>query len=233
MSYFNTDGKEQWGQKCQDQFCSHGRKSHIDDSAAAAAAKSLQSCSILCDPIDGSPPGSPVPGILQARTLEWVAISFSNALKWKVKVQLRSGVWLVATPRTAAHRAPPHGIFQARVLEWGAIAFSDRWLALLYCFPLQGFLPRAILKQTEMSHLKVAIYVCVQLLSCIWLFVTSCAVPARLLSPWHLSRQEYWSGLPFPTPGDLSDPEIEPTSLASPRLTGRFFTTSTTWGALL
>ena len=52
----------------------------------AAAAKSLQSCPTLCDPIDGSPPGSPVPGILQARTLEWVAISFSNAWKWKVQV---------------------------------------------------------------------------------------------------------------------------------------------------
>ena len=58
--------------------------------AAAAAAKSLQSCLILCDPIDGSPPGSPVPGILQARTLEWVAISFSSARKWKVKVKLLS-----------------------------------------------------------------------------------------------------------------------------------------------
>ena len=55
--------------------------------AAAAAAKSLQSCSTLCYPVDGSPPGSPVPGIIQARTLEWVAISFSNALKWKVKVK--------------------------------------------------------------------------------------------------------------------------------------------------
>ena len=53
----------------------------------AAAAKSLQSCLTLCDPIDTSPPGSPVPGILQARTLEWVAISFSNAWKWKVKVK--------------------------------------------------------------------------------------------------------------------------------------------------
>ena len=55
--------------------------------AAAAAAKSLQSCPTLCDPIDGSPPGSPIPGILQARTLEWVAISSSNAWKWKVKVK--------------------------------------------------------------------------------------------------------------------------------------------------
>ena len=61
-----------------------------DAAAAAAAAKSLQSCLILCDPIDGSPPGSPIPGILQARTLEWVAISFSSARKWKVKVKLLS-----------------------------------------------------------------------------------------------------------------------------------------------
>ena len=61
---------------------------------AAAAAKSLQSCPTLCDPIDGSPLGSPVPGILQARTLEWVAISFSNAWKWKVKVKSLSRVWL-------------------------------------------------------------------------------------------------------------------------------------------
>ena len=75
--------------------------------AAAAAAKSLQSCPTLCDPIDGSPPGSPVPGILQARTLEWVAISFSSAWKWKVKVKSLSCVWLLATPWTAAHQAPP------------------------------------------------------------------------------------------------------------------------------
>ena len=73
----------------------------------SAAAKSLQSCPTLCDPIDGSPPGSPVPGILQARTLEWVAIAFSNAWKWKVKVKLLSCVWLLATPWTAAHQAPP------------------------------------------------------------------------------------------------------------------------------
>ena len=61
----------------------------------------------LCDPIDGSPPGSPVPGILQARTLEWVAISFSNAWKWQVKVNSLSRVRLLATPWTAAHQAPP------------------------------------------------------------------------------------------------------------------------------
>ena len=75
--------------------------------AAAAAAKSLQSCPTLYDPIDGSPPGSPVPGILQAKTLEWVAISFSNAWKWKVKVKSLSRVRLFATAWTAAHQAPP------------------------------------------------------------------------------------------------------------------------------
>ena len=73
---------------------------------AAATAKSLQSCPTLCDLIDGSPTGSPVPGILQARTLEWVAISFSNALKWKVKVKLLSRIRPSATPWTAAYQAP-------------------------------------------------------------------------------------------------------------------------------
>ena len=73
----------------------------------AAAAKSLQSCPTLCDPVDGSLPGSPVPGILQARTLEWVAISFSNEWKWKVKVKLLSHVRLFTTPWTAAYQAPP------------------------------------------------------------------------------------------------------------------------------
>ena len=66
----------------------------ISPAATAAAAKSLQSCPTLCKPIDGSPPGFPIPGILQARTLEWVAISFSNAWKWKVKVKSLSHVWL-------------------------------------------------------------------------------------------------------------------------------------------
>ena len=74
---------------------------------AAAAAKSLQSCLTLWDPIDGSPPVSAAPGILQARTLEWAAISFSNAWKWKVKVKPLSRVRLLATPWTAAYQAPP------------------------------------------------------------------------------------------------------------------------------
>ena len=80
---------------------------HFFEVPAAAAAKSLQLSPTLCDPINSSPPGSPVPGILQARTLEWVAISFSIAWKWKVKVKSFSRDQLVATPWTVAHQAPP------------------------------------------------------------------------------------------------------------------------------
>ena len=87
---------------------------------AVAAATSLQSCPTLCNPTDGSALGSSVPWILQARTLEWAAISFSNARKWKMKVKSLSCAWLLATPWTAAYQAPPSGIFQARVLEWVA-----------------------------------------------------------------------------------------------------------------
>ena len=86
----------------------------------AAAAKSLQSCPTLCDPIDGSPPGSPVPGILQARTLEWVAISLSSAWKWKVNVKSFSCVRLYTTPWTAAHQAPPSMGF-SRQEEWSGV----------------------------------------------------------------------------------------------------------------
>ena len=94
--------------------------SKVGEAAAAAAAKSLQSCLTLCDPRDSSPPGSPVPGILQARTLEWVAISFSNAWKWKVKVKLLSRVRLLATPWTAAHQAPPSMGF-SRGEDWSGV----------------------------------------------------------------------------------------------------------------
>ena len=82
------------------------KMTHSAPQNAAAAAKLLQSCLILCDPINSTPPGSPVPGILQARTLEWVAISFSNAGKWKVKVKSLSRVRLL-TPWTAAYQASP------------------------------------------------------------------------------------------------------------------------------
>ena len=75
--------------------------------SADAATKSLQSCPTLCYPRDSNPPGSPVPGILQARTLEWVAISFYKAWKWKVKVKSLSRVQVFTTPWTAAYQAPP------------------------------------------------------------------------------------------------------------------------------
>ena len=87
--------------------------------------KVAQSCPTLCDPIDGSPRGSPVPGILQAKTLEWVAISFSNASKVKSESEVAQSCPTLSDPVDCG---PPgssiHGIFQARVLEWGAIAFS-------------------------------------------------------------------------------------------------------------
>jgi len=90
---------------------------------SAAAPKSLQSCPTLCNPIDGRPPGSPVPGILQARILEWVAISFSNAWKWKVKVKSLSCVRLLETPWTAAHQAPPSMGF-SRQEYWSGVPLS-------------------------------------------------------------------------------------------------------------
>ena len=91
--------------------------------AAATAAKSLQSCPTLCDPIEGSPPGPAIPGILQARTLEWVAISFSNAGKGKVKVKSLSRVRLLETPWTAAHQAPPSMGF-SRQEYWSGVPYS-------------------------------------------------------------------------------------------------------------
>ena len=96
-----------------------------------AAAKSLQSCPTLCDPIDSSPPGSPVLGILQSRTLEWVAISFSNAWKWKVKVNSLSYVRLLATPWTAAYQAPPFMGF-ARQEYWSGLPLPSPHIYIWY-----------------------------------------------------------------------------------------------------
>ena len=97
------------------------------------AAKSLQSCPTLCDPTDSSPPGSPVPGILQARTLEWAAISFSNAWKWKVKVKLLSQVQPSAIPWTAAFQAPPSMGF-SRQECWSGVPLPS-----LACFINTGY----------------------------------------------------------------------------------------------
>ena len=179
---------------------------------ATATAKSLQLCPTLCNPIDGSPPGSPVPGILQARTLECVAISFSNAWKWKVKGKSVSRVRLLATPWTAAYQAPPslgfsrqeywsgmplpyplvakscathwnpmdcsspgssvHGILQSRILEWVAISFSSAWKC------------------------KVK----VKSLSSIQLVATPWTAAHQAPPSMGFSRQEYWSGVPLPSP---------------------------------
>ena len=103
---------------------------------SAAAAKSRQLCPTLCDPIDGSPPGSAVPGILQARTLEWVAIAFSNAWKWKVKGKSLSRVQLLATPWTAAYQAPPSMGF-SRQEYWSGVLLPSPALCLT--------LPKAVL----------------------------------------------------------------------------------------
>ena len=129
---------------------------------ATAAAKSLQSCPTLCDPIDGSPPGSAIPGILQARTLEWVAISFSNAWKWKAKVKSLSRVRPSATLWTATFQAPPSMGF-SRQEYWSRVPLPslDVWLEtaiwlnrlhlLLFVFSLpwfDGFVPG----QEQLSH---------------------------------------------------------------------------------
>ena len=111
-------------------------------SSSSAAAKSLQSCPTLCDPTDGSPPGSPIPGILQARTLEWVAIYFSNAGKWKVKVKSLSRVWLLATPWTAAYQVPPSMGF-SRQEYWSGVPMPSPvtvWRQMKYLKVLWGWL---------------------------------------------------------------------------------------------
>ena len=128
---------------------SHNNKSILvsarhTTAAAAAAAASLHSCPTLCDPRDGSPPGSPIPEVLQARTLEWVAISFSNAWKGKVKVKSLSRVRLVATPWTAAHQAPPSMGF-ARQEYWSGVPLPSpvtplllyKYLKMSACFTWQ------------------------------------------------------------------------------------------------
>ena len=133
-------------------FLFHSLPSSTLMGLAAAAAKSLQSCPTLCDPIDGSPPSSPVPGILQARTLEWVAISFSNAWKWNVKVKSLSRVRPSATPWTAAFQAPPSMGF-SRQEYWSGVPLpspliplvtlkplSDECFALFPLLPLTSFL---------------------------------------------------------------------------------------------
>ena len=114
-----------------------------------SSAKSLQSCPTLCDPIDGSPPGSPIPGILQTRTLEWVAISFSNAWKWKVKVKSLSRVRLPATSWTAAHQVPPPMGF-SRQEYWSGVPLPSPIWKLTYHLIYVNF------KGRKMTDLRVS-----------------------------------------------------------------------------
>ena len=124
-------------------MCEHMHK-HIY-THLKAAAKSLQSCLTLCDPIDGSPLGPSVPGILQARILEWVAISFSNAWKWKVKVKSLSRVRLSVTPWTAAHQAPPSMGF-SREEYWRGVPLQQ--CLMWHWYSLQWSVAEAILLST-------------------------------------------------------------------------------------
>ena len=101
--------------------CKYNHQCYFSRFHTTTTTKSLQLCPTLCDPIDGSPPGSPIPGILQARTLEWVAISFSNAWKWKMKVKSLSRVRLLATSWTAAHQAPPLSMGFPRQEYWSEV----------------------------------------------------------------------------------------------------------------
>ena len=114
-------------------YSTHDNFPHFLAKVGSAAAKSLQSCATLCNPIDGSLPGSPLPGILQARTLEWVAIFFSNAWKWKVKVKSLSRVRLLATPWTAAHQAPPPMGF-SRQEYWSGVPLPSLLFIISFCY---------------------------------------------------------------------------------------------------
>ena len=132
----------------------YSNSDHVLIMLSAAAAKSLQSCPTLCDLIDGSPWGSPVPRILQARTLKWVAISFSNAWKWKVKVKSLSRVRLLATPWTAAHQALPSMGF-SRQERWSGVPLPSLEILsnIIQITPLQN---NTILKLKALTYVKTS-----------------------------------------------------------------------------
>ena len=122
------------------------------DSAAAAATESLQSCPTLCDPIVSSPPGPAIPGILLARTLEWVAISSSNAWKWKVKVKSLSCVRLLATPWTAAYQSPLTMGF-SRQEYWSGVPLPDSSICHLWCTPIARWIMQGPTMTTKMVEI--------------------------------------------------------------------------------
>ena len=151
-------------------------------------------CLTLCSPIDGSPPGSPVPGILQARTLEWVAISFSSAWKWKVKVKSLSRVWLLATPWTAAYQAPPSVGF-SRQEYWSGEVFKlnfsrkEHWLLMNYQSHYSLSVQRYWLKEYLLSNIHS--------MDIIWadrvrVFFQTICLCFRLVSSWGLWGFHCW-----------------------------------------
>ena len=176
----------------------------------------------LCNPTDDSPPGSPVPGILQAKTLEWVAISFSNAWKWKVKVKSLSHVWLLATPWTAAYQATPSMGF-SRQEYWSGVPLPSPMLRLLcyakslqscptLCDPIDSSPPGSpipgILQARTLEWVAISF-------SSAWKWKVKGKSLSRVrppATPWTaayqappsmgFSRQEYWSGVPLPSPRD-------------------------------
>ena len=160
--------------------------------AAAAAAKSLQSCPTLCDPIDSSPWGSPVPGILQARTLEWGAISFSNAGKWKVRVKLLSRVRLLATPWTAAYQAPP-SMGLSRQEYWSGVPLLSPVFAGLptinQAFHTASFLPFTLPPFTPPSLTSFFL--------CSFLSKACNSKDGYYYSPWNESSERYLGHIPM------------------------------------
>ena len=143
----------------------------------------------MCDPIDGSPPGSPVPGILQARTLEWVAISFSSAWKWKVKVKLLCCVWLFTTPWTAAYQAPPSVGF-SRQEYWSGVPLPSPYHPLLeskYYKPSAWDMFHKYLLNERIDESSI--------LSCARFFATPWTIVAHQAPlSMEFSRQERWRG---------------------------------------
>ena len=159
-----------------------------------------QSYPILCDPVDCSSPGSSVHGILQARILEWVTISFSRESSLPrdpTQISCTAGRFFAIW----ATRETPK--YQSRYGIQNAMKKLNKHTCLIYC---------------------VCVCVCVQWLSCVRHFVTPWTVVHQVPLFMEFFRQEYWSGVPFPTPGNLPYPGIKLTSLASPALGGRFFT---------
>ena len=204
---------------------------HSKSLAISAAAKSLHLCPTLCDPIDSSPPGSPIPGILQARTLEWVAISISNAWKWKVKVKSLSRVRLLATPWTAAYQAPLSMGFSGQEY-WGGVPLPSplslsldhnlrAYISFLWCC---NNLPHGAFKTTEIYSLIVLEDGSSKSLSLGWdhgvssakvplgafeIPIYYCPLPALLTAsgPWLIAASLWclhWSSMALPSVGLIS-----------------------------